>query len=387
MATSHKLIARMVPPTSSPRRSLIKPKCCKWKRRCSRARPFNWWFKPNVMSRSPVCLHSLFGKQGTVALGVGVSIEEENHLNNSKLHSLSARRYSLFLCLCCIFCFPPCSHTSQISKYFFFFFLQIMKCRIRKKKKLFWRGKKKKWDSMPDPACFSSFCRRGVCAFWTDSEQTSNMTDELFWLWSQIYSHNCLQTTRSTIQQRETWKAILRLCSCKQLLDPFFFFPFFSPCVVCFRFTRLSHGFLLNSLSASSEDTYHRFCARYFMCSNKVDGSTLHLHAVGKVSKSPLWKPFANGWKCSLPSLAYLPTLSTLFQTLHHTHTHTHRVLIERLQQWWPCYRLQQLPVHCVLWISSVTLPAAAAAATCAHTLANMPQMASQFQPASPNSA
>ena len=239
---------------------------------------------------------------------------------------------------------------------------------------------------MPDPACFSSFCRRGVCAFWTDSEQTSNMTDELFWLWSQIYSHNCLQTTRSTIRQRETWKAILRLCSCKQLLDPFFFFPFFSPCVVCFRFTRLSHGFLLNSLSASSEDTYHRFCARYFMCSNKVDGSTLHLHAVGKVSKSPLWKPFANGWKCSLPSLAYLPTLSTLFQTLHHTHTHTHRVLIERLQQWWPCYRLQQLPVHCVLWISSVTLPAAAAA-TCAHTLANMPQMASQFQPASPNSA
>lgn len=52
------------------------------------------------------------------------------------------------------------------------------------------------------------------------------------------------------------------------------------------------------------------------------------------------------------------------------SHTHTHRVLIERLQQWWPCYRLQQLPVHCVLWISSVTLPAtASAAATCrSHT-------------------
>lgn len=153
LATSHKVIARMVPPTFSPQRTLIKPKCCKVKTPVLVCEAFKLvvqtkCYQPISLVPSAFLIqktgHNRFGSW-LAGGGVGVSIREENHLNNSKLHSLSARRYSPFLCLCCILCFPPSLHTSKISKYLFFIFLFFCKSwsvALEKKKNCLEGGEK-----------------------------------------------------------------------------------------------------------------------------------------------------------------------------------------------------------------------------------------------------
>lgn len=73
---------------------------------------------------------------------------------------------------------------------------------------------------------------------------------------------------------------------------------------------------------ASTEDTFHTFCARYLIRSNKVGGNALHLHLVRKVRKVPFrnLSQMDGSVACLLSRSCQLSPLSS---RLSITHTHT----------------------------------------------------------------
>lgn len=73
---------------------------------------------------------------------------------------------------------------------------------------------------------------------------------------------------------------------------------------------------------ASTEDSFHTFCARYLIRSNKVDGNALHLHLVRKVRKVPFrnLSQMDGSVACLLSRTCQLSPLSS---RLSITHTHT----------------------------------------------------------------
>lgn len=190
------MIACVIVPTFDPSRPLISRS--KRKHLCSGVRPLSRWFKPKCYEpMASARLRFSFGKQETTDLwvdssGVTVSITEEKQLNNSRVticqnHQLTGTVCSSVCALASYFlCFTPRSHTSQISKWVYFAHHEVSH-QEKKKKKL---ERKKIWqkhDFLLVPALFLLLSLRGFMLK-MDSEQTSNMTDELFWLWSQIFS-------------------------------------------------------------------------------------------------------------------------------------------------------------------------------------------------------
>lgn len=262
-----------------------------------------------------------------------------------------------------------------------------MKCRIRKKKKLSWRGGEIRFSAWSSLFFFLLLSLRSV-----GFERTANR--QATWLMS-CFDCDPRYILVTVSRQHEVQcgnakheKQFYSSAVVNSFLIRFFFFFFLPLCsLVSFHPTQPRLP-IKQPNYASTEDTFHTFCARYLIRSNKVDGNALHLHLVRKVRKVLFRNLFANGWKCCLPSLAYLPTLSTLFQTLHHTHTHT--------ESWSSGCSNDDLAIvysscQSIVYCGSARLPSPPppppSPPHAAHTLASTPQMASQFQPASPTSA